>query len=394
MAETTVDRKTLRRAIASEARMEFFTKYAAKEVLVTGGPDTDATSSSLPDSTAFDCALLTQTDGHWKNGYVYVVSDSASSDSALVGEERPISDFTRKNGRVMVEYPFSAALEVNAVIEIHEIWSPQELHSAIDKSIRLGGRVFSDVVEDDTTFVVLEDQLEYDLSLLTKAPRRMLSVWFEDVSSELTGRADSATSTTVEVNSWAGQLTNADTTWWVSIYNGTGRGQVRRFVSSDNDSGTITVSAWATTPDTSSKLKAWNGDSQVLDWKPLTAGRTDVREYPDYFRFTHLYPAAEGRRIRMLYLATPGALTEDSSTTVVNQDYITHKSLSILHDSLVGDNRFNQNKHANLAEYHDQLASGILRDFMRRLPQRRLMQPTHPGGRLPPWDNPMGWYGG
>ncbi len=71
MAEVTTTRKTLRRAIASEARMEFFTKYAAKEVLVTGGPDTDATRDSIPDSNSFYCSLLTQTDGHWKNGYVY-----------------------------------------------------------------------------------------------------------------------------------------------------------------------------------------------------------------------------------------------------------------------------------------------------------------------------------
>ena len=385
MAEVTVTRKTLRRAIASEARMEFFTKYAAGEVLVTGGPDTD-----VPDSTAFDCALLTQTDGAWKMGYAYVVSDSASSDSALVGEERPISDFTRKDGRVLVEYPFSAALEVNAVIEIHEIWAPHEIHSAINKSIRLGGRVFSDVVEDDTTFVVLEDRLEYDLSLLTLAPRRMLSVWFENISSDLSGRADSYSATTVEVNRWAGQLTDADTDWYVCIYGGTGKGQIRRFVSSDDDSGTITVATWATNPDTTSKLKAWDGDNQVLDWKPLTVGRTDMREYPNYFRLTHPYSAAEGRRMRMLYLATPGPLDVDSDVTVVNEDYITHKSLSILHDSLVGDNRFNQNKHANLAEYHDQLASGILRDFMRRLPQRRLMQPTQ-GERLTPWDNPLSW---
>lgn len=388
MAETTVSRKTLRRAICSEARMEFYRFYADGEVTVTGGRDTD-----VPDTNSFDATTLTQPKNHWQGGYVYVYSDTAGATAVgQTGVERPIASFDRKDSRVAVAYPFSTALKVNAKVEILDMWSASEVHSAINKAIRLGGRAFSDMREDDTTFCVVQDRLEYDLSSMATAPRRILRVDFEQTSSELSGRSDSTTEATVEVAAWAGNLTYADTSWIMSIYDGTGKGQVRRVVTVDNDSGTVTTDTWAVSPDTTSQLKLWDGDSQVMDWDPQLGLRMDARENPNYMRFTHLHPAHEGRRIRITYEATPAALTSDTTETVVNEDYITHKALSILHDQLVGDNRYNQNKHANLAEYHDQLAAGIKAEFMRRKPQRR-MTFQYSDRKVAPYDDPLDFYG-
>ena len=374
--------------------MEFFSIYSEGYVAVTGGPDTDATRDSIPDSMSFYCAKLTQKDHAWRNGYVYVASDSAGTGVVLTGLQRPIAAFTRKNSEIKVAYPFPEALEVGAHIEIHEMWAPHEIHNAINKSIRLGSRVFSEITEDDKTFCIADEMLEYDLSDLHQPPRRIFSVWVEQVATELSGTVDSGSSTYLEVAAWAGELSDADTDWILSIYDGTGKGRCRSVASVDNDSGGVTLTAdtyLALGAIVGSKVKLWDRNKQVYDWIPLTIGRTNKREFPDYFRLTRNYPEHLGRRIRIVYAADPGALTSDSQTTKVNEDFIVHKSLSILHDSLVGDNRFNQNKHANLAEYHDQLAAGILRDFMRRLPQRQMMHQTHPAPSVSPSDNPLGW---
>lgn len=394
MSETTVSRSTLRRAIGHEARMPFYRTYADYEVTVTGGPDTDATRDSVPDSNGFYASKLTQGEDDWRGGFAYVASDTAgASNVGEVGEERPIASFNRKNSHVTVSYPFDVALELEAKVELLSMWSAKEVHNAINKAIRLGGRAFSDMVEDDTTFCVVRDWLQYDLSSMAVAPRRILGVDFEQTSSELSGSADSIAATTVECSEWVGQLSDVNANWIASVYDGTGKGQTRNVVSADDDSGTITVATWATNPDTTSKLKLWNGDSQVMDWDPVLGMRFDAREYPNYLRLIQLHPAFEGRRIRIKFEATPAALDADSETTVVNEDYIVHKALSILHDQLVGDNKYNQNKHANLAEYHDQLAAGIKAEFMRRKPQRR-MTFQYSDRRVAPYDDPLGFYGG
>lgn len=386
MAETTVSRTDLRRAIGREARLEFFQRYSAGEVLVTGGPDTD-----VPDSLNVECVDLTQGDSFWVNGWIYFVSDTAGAlGVGATGIERPITGFVSDSNKLTVEYPFGVTPKVNAKIEIYDIWPPTAIHRAINKAIRLGGRAFSDIDEDDTTFCVVKDRLRYDLSSMGSPPRRILSVWLEQPSNQLSGRSDSSSATTVEVNAWAGSLTDADTLWWVSIYDGTGKGQTRRVVSVDDDSGTVTVATWKTNPDTTSLLKAWDGDDQINDWLLLGGGRVDQRESPNYFDFIYTYPSYEGNRIRFISQVTPAALDGDTETTVVPEDFIVYKALSNLHDQLVGDNRVDRQLHASMAEYYDALAENFKRDFVRRQPPRTLRKQTS-GQGYAPVDNPMGW---
>ena len=71
MAEPTVARSTLRKAIARTDRMQFFLRYPAGSLTFTAGGDSNA---SVSDTEVWYCSKQTQAEGWWRNAYIYTTT--------------------------------------------------------------------------------------------------------------------------------------------------------------------------------------------------------------------------------------------------------------------------------------------------------------------------------
>lgn len=345
----------------------------AREFGDTGSIDTGSTSILYDSDLAYG-------NDYWNGAWVYIIGTPD-------GEVRKINDFSNA-GSILPEIPFSAV--PNGTYEIHDRVNALDINDAINDAIRDGWKHFFDYVMSDTELILKEDTLEYSLTGLTKLPWKVYKVWIENSTTTIRGTADSATSTTL-VDSDA-DFSGVVAGWYLSIYDGTGAGQIRTV--SSVASSTITVPDWDTTPDTTSKYALWDPLDQEVDWTRITAVRFDANEFPNTMYFTREYHSHLGQRIRVQYTSQPGTLSADSDTTILPQEYIVNKAMSILFDTLVNSNRADRQRYAALAEYHDQLARDIRERKAFQPPSRTLWQEedTRPiTGVANIHGDPLGW---
>jgi hypothetical protein len=369
MAEPTTTLAKLRRAIARELEMPFFKRYKNGFLEADSG-DTD----ELID------ADLTQKDKFWNGAWVYRI---ASQEVSL------ITNFTALDNKLVLEVPVTT-FAASDDYEIHNLWNAYDIHEAINAAIRDSGRVFFETVTDET-IIVEEDQLAYALSSLTKTPFRIQKVWVEQPTSVKRGTVVSATSTTATLES-SGLLSDVNSNWKISIYAGTGSGQLRAITSV---AGAIaTVAAWTTTPDDTSKYALWNPTQQVNDWLPWDALRYDsTKEFPDTIYFSRRPIDFQGLRIRLEYLALPSDLSAEADTTVVPQSYIVPAAVSKLHSRKVKDNKTDRELHfAESKRYQEMAEAWIVRNAPHQPDSSILKQ--HAGSYQPDPSNPLNWSGG
>ena len=148
-----------------------------------------------------------------------------------------------------------------------------------------------------------------------------------------------------------------DTSWRISIYEGTGKGQIRTY--SSNVGNQVTVSsAWTTNPDSTSKYAVWDAAEEHYAWEPVYAVSQDAKEFPDAIRFKSRFTSSYGMRIRLEYLAYPVALTADADTTGVPKEYLVPKVCSILHGQRLSSTRADRDMHfAEHKRYADEADS-------------------------------------
>jgi len=374
MAEPVSTRQQIRRAIGRLARMDFYMRYADGFVTANSTEQT-TTQIAVPD--------LTQRDDFWNNSFVWQITSS---------EDRRINDFDVSStaGFLGLEYPLAAASSSLDTLEITSLWSPTQIHAAINASLESVSMRYPDVVVDNS-LVVEENRMQYALSGLTTTPWSIMQIYVERPASSITGNPTGATATTL--SDTAQDFSTNDTDHFVSIYGGTGSGQLRETSTGSSD-GVLTVAAWTTNPDTTSLYRYWDAGNQQIDWYRVSDVRTDAVEYPDNVYFSELYSGSYGGRIKIIYLANQTSLAADSDETTVPILYITHKALSMLHDSLIGDNRVDRGVHASLAEYYDGLADKYLASSPRRRPSGTMWRGEAGGRQYDRNDNignPMGW---
>jgi hypothetical protein len=378
MAESTTTRKVLRRAIARTIRMEFFRRYSDSEVSLTGTP----TSLTLP-STA-----LTQVDDFWNGGWVYIASGNG------IGQERRITDFAATTNLLTLEYALTTVPAATDKIEILDTWSASDIHSAINRAIGEWGRLFFDSVEDKT-LVYQEDKMEYSLTGLAKKVWALRDIRVERSGNAVTGVVDSATYDETHVSIVDAERFNTDDQYngyKISIYDGTGAGQVGDVVDTVASSHTVTVlvSQMATSPAAGSKYRLWDATEQINDSWPLANYRTDAIEYPDTLYLNKLDPSLYGMRMYLRYLAQPSELTSDTTTTTVPKDFIVNQALAYLHESMMHDNRSDANRHANMAQYFRNMATEYRERFSPRQPGMKIQVEENTGFMDDQLD-PLGW---
>lgn len=329
----TITRAEIRRAICRELQMPFMRR------MQTGY--STATASSTPTLTFTDAAL-TQEDDYWNGHWWYSVTND---------EVRKVTDFRADTNTIKLEYA-ATSIDTSDAYELHSVWNAIELHAAINRAIEDAFPAFFDYVTDET-LVFREDTLKYALSSLSYAPWRILKIWAELNESKITGTATSGTTSTL-VNS-AGPFGSVAAGWLMSIYYGTGAGQLRTVSTASSTSLTPTVN-WTTAPDSTSKYAVWNPDEQTVHWEQVLSASFDAKEYPSYIYLNKQFSDSFGLRMRLEYTHKPTAMTSDASVTAVPMEFLISKTLSILFGQKVNDNRADRARYTTLEEYRRQLA--------------------------------------
>jgi len=366
MSEPTVTLATLRREVAKELEMPFFQRYK------NGFLDADSGSTStLIDSD------LTQKNKFWNGAWVYRVATQEASQ---------VTDFNVADNKLVLEVPITAFASGDDY-EIHSIWNAYDIHEAINQAIRDSRRIFFETITDET-LVIEEDKLAYSLTGLAKSPQFIHKVWLEQPTTAKRGTVVSSTSiaTTLESSEILSDITSD---WKISIYAGTGAGQIRSIASV---AGAIaTVAAWTTTPNGTSKYTLWNPTQQVNDWYPWHALRYDsTKEFPDILYFSRRPVDFQGLRIRLEYTAMPAELSTEASTTVIPESYLVPAAVSKLHSRKVKDTKVDRELHfAESKRYMEVAEAWMVRNAPHR-PDSNLLD-QHSGAYSPDSVNPLNW---
>jgi hypothetical protein len=378
MAKPVSTRTSLRRAIAGELSMPFFQRYDSSLTA-----DSGSTISKVID------ADLTQEDDYWKNSWLYISSDTAT---ANVGAVRQVTRFIAADNALLPEYDLPSAASTGTGFELHTVFSPFETHRAINRAIQEGFPAFYDIVTDES-MIVEEDKLAYDISDLTYDPWIISAVYIEqgdDVKSGVVtaGAATYITDTNLDT-------TGIDTDWKVSIYDGTGKGQMRDVKSVATNRVTTSTGAssdaFSPVPDTTSKYKLWDTAEQKTDWYRMTAARFDKPEFPSKMYLTKNPTGAYGMRFRLIYATQPAELSADSDETVVPREYIINRAVEILAASRIASTRADREKYAAMEQMSRIKADTFREKNSFRMPTTIWQESDPNGPRAVNEENPLQW---
>lgn len=365
MSEILYTRKDLRRAVALELQMPFFRRFTAGQLT----SDTTSSSTKVVDID------LRQKDGFWDGSWFFGLS---------TGDMSLIRSFNAQAHEFFLETerPTPADAEL---YEIHTTWNAIELHDAINRAILLSGKTFPETVVD-ISMILEEDKLSYTVSGLTEKPWFINKVWLECASTTFNGTASAGGASSITLQSVP---TDINTNWKISIYKGTGAGQIRNYASAVGNVVTVGV-AWTTIPDSTSKYVVWNPTVEENDWLRLSYVYQDAKEYPDTLRLRAQYPSSYGMRLRIEYLSVPTELTADTDETVVPKEYVVPMACSLLHSRRVSNTRSDREMHyAESEKYRSYAQDYVLRNA-----------PHTPDTYIPisdesmsvaGWENPLDW---
>ncbi len=324
MGNPTVTRAEMRQQIGLDIQMPFYQRFPTGRALTVAATDL----SELTDDA------LTQSHHYWK-GQWYLQTSGADN-----GEFRRIVDFWQDQDKFILEHDLGNLPSENTTYEITSIWSPAEIHKAINQAVDAAFPAFFEVVTEEP-IVYTEDTNEFSLRPL-KNCYRILKVWTEVPTKGAMGTAQSATSTSLTAASGA-DLSDVEANpseYKLSVYAGTGEGQVRDVASATDSTDVIDISGtWKTDPDNTSKYRYWNIKEQLRTWLPLNAIRFDQMKWPSTMYLNERYANKFGLRFRFQYIRKPLAMTKDKHTCVVPADYISYKARSILFRKRSGDPR-------------------------------------------------------
>jgi hypothetical protein len=357
----------LRQSICGELNMKFYKRYLDHSTFTGGSPVTPIDTS------------LTQAPDYWNNGWLLVTSGSNNQ------QVRMITDFA--GGALTLERALTAT-PTGGTYEILDVFSPYEVHRAINRSLNDAFPAFYDVNTDEDTLIVQEDKLTYDLTALSPRPWIPLTVEIEPGAATLgivtttsaSGIIDSTTSFDSDIN--------AD--FKVSIYGGTGAGQISQVVSRTSATQLTVSSGWIPALDSTSKYAVWDATDEDDTWRWLKAVRFDQKQYPSKMYLPPGLDSWNGMRIRFQYSATPSDLTCDSDETVVPKEFVVHKAISILAGMKLNDSRVDRDRYRDLEERHAARAQ-LIKDREAWQPPDVTMWQEYSGNGSQDLDNPLDW---
>ena len=374
MAEPTTTRGDVRAAIGRTLRQEFFLRYGgASKQLTDGEAGSTHTALQVNDTD------LSQSSDFWAGDFFYISTDS---------DERLVTA-SSSGGNLTLEWSLINVPTSDVSYELWGMFAPSDVNSKINMALRSAWRFFPNVIVSEALVmqsgIIKYGLLASDMSSPDNANpsvAEVLQIHIEsNIKNVVYGQVTStgaAGLTFTDANFPYDSDALVDTDWLVSIYDGPGAGQLRQLNTVDSDLLFTVDTDYVTGLLTSdSKYAAWNpstGSFFQNEWWQLTAAKFDQPENPDYFELRQAYTAADGMRIRVTYVEQTTDLLVDSEETRVPEQWLVHKSLSLLYAALVGDNRHDRAASAGVAEYYAQLANEFVQQEGRRMPSATLWQ--------------------
>jgi hypothetical protein len=347
--------------------MPFFLRYS------NGYGDMDANSTTI---LVKDSALM-QKDGFWNGSWFYKpATQEISLIRAFIANDRQFS----------LEVPMASTPSAGDDYEIHSIWNAIEIKHAINSAISEVGRIFPETIVDES-LVLQENKLDYSVSGFSRKPWVINKIYLENRSNVKQGVLASATSTTFVVEN-SSILSEVNTNWKISIYSGTGTGQLRAI--SSVASATGTVSAWTTTPDSTSKYALWDATEDFRTWTEIDFYRTDSPEFPDTVFMEKLIHSRYGMRLHIEYMSLPGQLSAEADTCTIPERVIVPMAISYMHGQRIGDTKVDQKTAQGEADRYRKMAESYLVNNAPRRPDstvRRFNRASYGS----PNNNPLDW---
>jgi len=377
MARPTKTRAQLRRDLAVRLMMPFAIRM----------PDGYGTVSAAgTDVQLIDTVNLLQPNDFWNGQWAYIMGTTERL--------RKITDFALTGSIATLEYKLPAVLSTADTYEIHSVFNAIEMNSAINQAIEEGFPAFFDTTED-TSLVVEENKLEYDLTALTSPAFLLHELYIERPAVRIYATAVSgtfATPTTTIVLDPA-DLSQVDTNWRISCYKGAGEGLQAAVVTVDDGTNTITVTADLGDIDDNDSILLWDTREQYLDWYRLKYQRSTPKEWPSKLHLPSPVDSWLGSRLKLVYSTVPSKLTTDAGTTVVPAEYIMLAAMASLYGSRVADNRVDRQRYGMLQEQYRREAEIYKQMHSFRSPQTeiRLEGEDRSFEGLNIDGNPMGW---
>lgn len=368
MAESTKTLTQLRRKIGLALQMPFYRRYA------NGYLETEAGSTA----SKVKNASLSQADKFWNGMWFY---NKTTQENSL------IRSFASNDNTFFLEVS-QATATTGDDFEILTGWSAIEVHSVINNAITQVGRSFPYTVTDQT-LVLEEKQMEYDISGLTSKPWIVTKLFIESRGSIQRGTLVSATGTTFTAESsnlFSNVVTDAD--WRVSIYAGTGRGQIRTLVSHTGAQGT--VAAWTIAPDSTSKYAFWNANEDLNSWIPYDNYRLDNKEFPSTLYMYSNLESHYGLRILLEYMSVPTELSLETDTTIIPEDYIKPYAIHLLYKQKVPHTKADKDVYYAQAESYLKDAEDYLANNRPTRPDVSLRSPSR-NQTIRSGENPLSW---
>ena len=287
------------------------------EVLVTG------TATGGGTTTLVDSSRLEAND-RFVNWWLYIAG--TSDDLAPEGQERRITDWVLSTTTATVETAFTAAVQNTDTYEIRKMWPRLQYVRAINWGIEQARDTYLDILHSEVD-VAIRDQLDY--AILSTDALHIFQIYRTTygVLTDSIATAGAATTLSDTAQTWAtsGNDSPGEGSKRVTIYLGTGAGQVR--IISSNTATVLTVSvAWTTNPDTTSRYKILRWDEERVAHAPLYDAQIDMTQRQIKF----LTQPEEGQVLQIYYGEFPGTLTATTDTTSVPPQYIMLEAMSYL----------------------------------------------------------------
>ena len=379
MARQTMTRAQLRRNLATRLTMPFALR------IPDGYADVSANGTT---ATLIDTVNLLQANDFWNNQWALILSTGAD-------QVRKITDFVQTTSTLTLEYALPASTDTTMDYEIHSVYNAIELHNAINQAIQSGFPAFYDTRED-SSLVVLEDQLEYSLTSISPSIHRIHSVWLERpvhrITATVASYSNDGTDGTIVLDP-AG-LDDVDTDWKLSCYDGTAEGELHDVKSVVTGTYSVTIDGLPTVDFVDGdKILLWDTRDQYDDWYRYKYVRITPKEWPDKIHLGSTLDGFYGCRIRIIYSTVPQKLTAETSTTVVPEEYIMLSAMATLFASRMNDNRVDRQRYAMLHEEYLQKAEMYRRMNSFKAPDNEIwLEGEDDGLRDNRYDgNPLSW---
>lgn len=301
-------------------------------------PEVETVLSSLTATGGSTTTIVgparSEPDDRFVDHWAYIDTDAGGASAAPEGEERRVTDYVNSTDTITVEYAFTAAVANGDVYSLRKIHPRSRYVRAINYALESATGLYEDLQYSEQR-CVRSNRLEETLANLTAATcRHIYKIWVTtyDVLTDSTATAGAAGTLTDTAQSWA--TSGADSpgaqSMYVTIYNGTGAGQVRTV--SSNTSTVLTVSSnWTTNPSTDSEYKVLRAERDKVPVRVVNA-------YIDWGNREVLFgwQPEEGQIYRVEWGREPVALSAAADTTSVPRHFVMLKAQEFLWERLIG----------------------------------------------------------